>query len=254
MVELKTPAEIEAMRAAGRIVARALDAVRAHAAAGVRVRELDEVAAKVIADAGAEPLFLGHHPSGAPAPFPDTVCASLNDAVAHGVPTDERIEDGDVVSIDCGARLRGWCADAATTFIAGAADPADAAMIAATDRALRAGIEAARPGRTIGDVSEAIGGAARGAGYGMLADHGGHGIGRVMHEAPHVPNEGRGGRGMRLRPGLVLALEPMLTRGGDAYRIAPDGWTVRTADGSRAAHSEHTVAITADGPLVLTAP
>lgn len=255
MVELKTPTEIEQMRAAGRVVGRALAAVRRHAAVGVPVRELDEVAAKVIADAGAEPLFLGYRPPWAPvAPFPATICASVNDVVVHGIPTGERLRDGDVVSVDCGARLRGWCGDAAVSFIVGTADPADEALVAATDRALQAGIAAAQVGARLGDVSHAIAGAARAAGFPLLADHGGHGIGRAMHEDPYVPNEGTAGRGLRLRPGLVVALEPMLTRGGRRHRTDPDGWTVRTADGSRAAHSEHTVAITGDGPQLLTVP
>ncbi|ASU81964.1 methionine aminopeptidase [Nocardiopsis gilva YIM 90087] len=254
MVELKTPSEIEAMREAGRIVAQALDAVREHAAPGVPMAELDALARRVITDAGAEPLFLGYHPDWAPTPFPGTICASVNDAVVHGVPNGGRLRDGDVVSIDCGARLRGWCGDAAITFTVGRGDPADTALIAETERALSAGIEAARPGATLGDVSAAIGHVTRDAGYGAVADHGGHGIGRTMHEAPFVSNDGRGGRGMRLRPGLVLALEPMLTRGSGAYRTDADGWTVRTLDGSRAAHSEHTVAVTEDGPMVLTVP
>ncbi|MBB4935216.1 methionyl aminopeptidase [Lipingzhangella halophila] len=252
MVELKTPGEIDAMRAAGRIVARALAAVRERAAPGVQLRELDETAAKVIADAGAEPLFLGYHPDWAPIPFPGTICASVNDAVLHGIPTDLRLRDGDLVSVDCGARLHGWCGDAATTFVVGTAGPADTALIEAGERALRAGIKAARPGNTIGDIAAAIAGVARGAGYGILDDQGGHGIGHEMHEAPYVPNEGRAGRGMKLRPGLVVAIEPVLTGGDDAAWTAPDGWTVHAADGSRSTHCEHTVAVTTSGPRVLT--
>ncbi len=252
MVELKTPAEIDAMRAAGRIVAQALAAVRERAAAGVPLRELDATAAKVIAAAGAEPLFLGYHPGWAPIPFPATICASVNDAVLHGIPTDQQLHDGDVVSVDCGARLRGWCGDAATSFVVGNADPADTALIDVGERALRAGIEAVRPGTTVGDVAAAIAERARGAGYGILEDHGGHGIGRAMHEPPHMPNEGRPGRGMKLREGMVVAIEPVLTRRGDAAWTAPDGWTVHAADGSRATHCEHTVAVTKRGPRVLT--
>ncbi len=157
------------------------------------------------------------------------------------------------MSIDCGAVLDGWCGDAAVSFTVGTADPEDLALIAAAEDALARGVAAAVPGNRLGDIGAAIGGYVRSRGYGMLADHGGHGIGRRMHEDPHVPNEGRVGRGMRLRPGLVLAVEPMLhAGGGDAYRHDPDGWTLRTADGSRAAHCEHTVAITEDGPVVLT--
>jgi methionyl aminopeptidase len=253
MPELKTEAELAVMREAGQIVAAALDAARRHAAVGVSLRELDDVAAAVIAARGAQPLFLDYHPRWAPSPFPGVICASVNDVVVHGIPSDERLADGDLVSIDCGARFDGWCGDAAISFVVGEPDNRDLDLIATTERALDAGIAAARPGNTMGDIGDAISSVARGAGYGLLADHGGHGIGRRMHEDPSVPNEGRAGRGMRLEPGLVLALEPMLVAGGkDAYKVDRDGWTVRTNDGSRAAHAEHTVAVTATGPRVLT--
>jgi methionyl aminopeptidase len=253
MPELKSEAELAVMREAGQIVAAALDAARRQAAVGVTLRELDEVAATVIAARGAQPLFLHYHPRWAPTPFPGVICTSVNDVVVHGIPSDERLADGDLVSIDCGARFDGWCGDAAISFIVGEPDHRDVELIETTNQALEAGIAAARPGNTLGDVGEAIGKVVRGAGYGLLADHGGHGIGRRMHEDPSVPNEGRSGSGIRLEPGLVLALEPMLVAGGtDAYRVDRDGWTVRTKDGSRAAHSEHTVAVTATGPRVLT--
>jgi methionyl aminopeptidase len=254
MPELKTEAQIASMREAGQIVAAALDAAHRRAAVGVSLRELDDVAASVIAARGAQPLFLNYHPRWAPTPFPGVICASVNDVVVHGIPSDARLDDGDLVSIDCGARFDGWCGDAAISFIVGDPNPLDVELIETTVRALEAGIAAVRPGNTMGDVGEAIGSVARGAGYGLLADHGGHGIGRRMHEDPSVPNEGRAGRGLRFEPGLVLALEPMLVAGGtDAYRVDDDGWTVRTKDGSRAAHAEHTVAVTATGPRVLTA-
>ncbi|PTR22466.1 methionyl aminopeptidase [Rhodococcus sp. OK519] len=253
MVELKTQVEIQAMRAAGRVVADALAAVRANASVGVSLRELDAVAARTIADSGASPVFLNYRPSSAPYPFPGVICASVNDAVAHGIPSDYRLRDGDLVSIDGGATLDGWCGDAAISFVVGTADPADEALISATDEALRRGIAAAQPGNRLGDIGAAIGAYTRRLGYGLLADHGGHGIGRVMHEDPHVANEARAGKGMRLRPGLVLAIEPMLIAdGSDDYRHDPDGWTLRSLSGARAAHSEHTVAITDDGPVVLT--
>ena len=255
MIEVKAPEQVDAMRAAGRVVARALAAVREHAAVGVSLRELDRVAADVIRGDGAEPLFLDYHPSWAPTPFPGVICASVNDAVVHGIPTDRRLADGDLVSIDCGARLDGWSGDAAISFVVGEADPADTDLVDATEEALRAGIAAAVDGNRLGDISHAIAEVARARGYGLLADHGGHGIGREMHEDPFVPNEGRPGRGLRLRPGLVLALEPMLLAGGDsAYRKEADGWTLSTLDGSRAAHVEHTVAVTEHGPMLLTVP
>jgi methionyl aminopeptidase len=253
MVELKTEAEIEAMAAAGAVVAEALRAIVEHAKPGHTTADLDKVAADVLARHGAGSPFLNYHPSWAPSPFPAVLCASVNDAVVHGVPNGEVLADGDLVSVDFGATLRGWCGDAARSFIVGTPRPQDAALIATTDAALAAGIAAVRPGNTLGDVGYAIGKVARGAGYGMLADHGGHGIGRTMHEAPHVPNEGRPGKGMKLRPGLVIAIEPMLIADGtDDYTHDSDGWTLRTATGARAAHSEHTVAVTADGARILT--
>ncbi|MDI5979313.1 type I methionyl aminopeptidase [Amycolatopsis magusensis] len=253
MVEIKTPGEVDVMREAGRVVARALKAVRERAAIGVSLRELDEVAAQVIRDAGAKPNFLNYQPRPAPYPFPGVLCASVNDAVVHGIPNDYRLVDGDLVSIDCGAYIDGLHGDAAISFVVGEADPADLKLIEATTEALMAGVAQLVPGNKLGDVSHAIGVVGRRDGYGMLADHGGHGIGHAMHEDPHVPNEGRPARGLRLRPGMVFALEPMLIAGGrDEYRADSDGWTLRTADGSRAAHVELTVAVTEEGPRTLT--
>lgn len=243
------------MRQAGRVVANALQAVKSHAAVGVCLQDLDEVAAAAIADAGAQPAFLGYHPGWTSVPFPGVICASVNDAIVHGIPGGYRIADGDLVSIDCGAFLDGWCGDAAISFIVGTPDPVDHQLIEATEQALARGIAAARPGNKMGDIAYAIGGAARRAGYGLLPDCGGHGIGRAMHEEPHVPNDGRPGRGLKLQPGLVIAIEPMLMQGGkDDYYYDDDEWTLRSARGGRAAHSEHTVAITADGPVILTLP
>ncbi|MEU3016869.1 MULTISPECIES: type I methionyl aminopeptidase [unclassified Nocardiopsis] len=255
MVEIKTPEEIALMREAGRVVARALAAGRAAAAPGRTTADLDRAAAEVITEAGAEPLFLGYQPAWAPTPFPGVACVSVNDEIVHGVPGDRVLRDGDLVSLDCGARLRGWSADAAVSFVVGEADPADLALITATEAALARGIAAARPGDRVGDIGHAIATEARAAGYGLTADHGGHGIGRTMHEAPDIANDGRPGRGYRLTPGLVVAIEPMLVRGGsDGYAHGDDGWTVLSDDGTRAAHCEHTVAVTEDGPVVLTLP
>ncbi|OZM73748.1 type I methionyl aminopeptidase [Amycolatopsis antarctica] len=255
MIELKTVAELDIMREAGRVVARALAAVRERAAIGTSLLELDEIAAGVIRDAGAGSSFLGYQPRFAPSPFPGVLCTSVNDAVVHGVPTEYRLRDGDLLSIDFGAHLDGWHGDAAISFVVGEADPADLTLIETTEAGLAAGIEQVRPGAKLGDIGHAIAAVGRAAGYGLLADHGGHGIGRAMHEAPHVPNEARAGTGLRLRPGMVLAIEPMFVIGGtDAYRQGEDGWTLYTADGSRAAHVEHTVAVTEDGPRVLTVP
>lgn len=254
MVELKTSGEIEAMREAGRIVAQALAAARGHAAPGVTLRELDAVAHQVIRDAGATSPFLGYRPHFAMSAFPAVICTSVNSAALHGIPDDYRLAEGDLLSVDCGATLDGWTGDAAISFTVGEAErPSDARLIASAREALAAGIAAAVPDGRLGDISAAIGAVGRAAGYGISGDFGGHGIGRRMHEDPHVPNEGRAGRGLRLRPGLVLAIEPWFLAGGkDEYVIDDDGWTVRSADGSRAAHVEHSVAITEDGPKVLT--
>ncbi|MEV6740793.1 type I methionyl aminopeptidase [Streptomyces sp. NPDC051104] len=255
MVEIKTDAALDAMREAGRVVAQALAAAREAARVGVSLRELDEAARAVLAKAGARSPFLGYRPSFAPTPFPAVICTSVNDAVVHGIPTNYRLRDGDLVSIDCGAQLDGWTGDAAITFTVGTPRPSDVDLIDATRQALDAGIAAAQVGSRIGDISHAIGTVARKAGCGMPADFGGHGIGRRMHEDPHVPNRGRPGRGFHLRHGLVLAIEPMLMAGGqDTYRTDTDGWTLRTTDGSSAAHIEHTVAITDQGPRILTLP
>lgn len=255
MVEIKTDAGLEAMREAGRVVARVLAAVRKTAAVGVRTADLDETARAVLREAGARSPFLGYRPHFAPTPFPAVICVSVNDAVVHGIPDGRRLRDGDLVSVDCGAELDGWAADAAVSFIVGTARPADLALIDTARAALEAGIAAATVGNRIGDISHAVGTVAGAAGYGMPRDFGGHGIGRRMHEDPHVPNRGRPGRGYPLRHGLALAIEPMLMAGGhDHYHTDLDGWTLRTTDGSRAAHMEHTVAITDDGPRVLTLP
>jgi methionyl aminopeptidase len=244
----------KSLREAGRVVARAHEAMRETAKVGVTLKELDAVARDVLADHGAESAFLDYQPGFAPTPFPGVICSSVNDVIVHGIPSDQALEDGDLVSIDFGAILDGWVGDAAASFVVGTPRPDDE-LIAVTDRALYAGIEAAVPGNRIGDISHAIGTIAREHGYGMPEGWGGHGVGREMHEDPSVPNEGRAGRGLRLKPGLVIAIEPMFMAGGDdAFTIDADGWTVRTADGSRAAHSEHTIAITADGPEILTLP
>jgi methionyl aminopeptidase len=236
-------------------VATALAAVREEAAVGTSLLELDDVAAGVLADHGAISSFQHYHPHFAPTPFPAVICASVNDVIVHGIPSDYRLRDGDLVSIDFGAAVDGFHGDAAISFCVGSPDPADVALIADTQAALEAGIAAAVPGGRLGDVSAAVGRVGRGRGYGIPAGFGGHGVGRAMHEDPSVPNEGRPGRGLPLRPGLTIAIEPMFLAGGrDPFVTDADGWALRTADGSRAAHIEHTIAVTEDGPVVLTAP
>jgi methionyl aminopeptidase len=254
MVEYKTPGEIDAMHAAGQVLARILAAVREQAAPGVRLAELDATARDVLAQARATSPFLGYQPAFAGSPYPAVLCASVNDAALHDIPGRRRLKDGDLLSIDCGATLDGWTADAAISVQVGHFRQEDTRLIDTATQALRAGIAAAVPGGRLGDISAAIGAVGHDAGYGIPADFGGHGIGHAMHEDPHIPNAGRPGRGLRLVPGLVVAIEPWFLAGGiDECRIDPNGWTVRSTDGSRAAHVEHTVAITDDGPVVLTA-
>ncbi|MGY1618945.1 type I methionyl aminopeptidase [Geodermatophilus sp. SYSU D00691] len=254
MVELRTPGEIDAMRAAGEVVARVLAAARAAVVPGVRLRELDDLARSVLADAGATSPFLGYQPHRSMPPYPGVICTSVNDVALHGIPSARRLAEGDLLSIDAGAVLDGWVGDSAISLTVGTGAPADLALIDTAERALAAGIAAAVPGGRLGDVSAAIAAEGRAAGVGIDPSHGGHGVGRRMHEEPHVPNEGRAGRGLRLRAGLVIAIEPWFMAGGDDTSwIDDDGWGVRTSDGSRAAHVEHTVAVTDDGPRVLTA-
>jgi methionyl aminopeptidase len=254
MVEYKTPGEIDAMHAAGQVVARILAAVRAQAAPGVRLAELDATARDVLAEAGAVSPFLGYQPFPGLSPYPAVICTSVNDAALHDIPDRYRLADGDLLSVDCGATLDGWAGDAAISFQVGRADPANTRLITTAEQALRAGIAAAVPGARLGDISAAIGAAGRAGHYGIPVEFGGHGIGHAMHEDPHIPNIGRASRGLRLVPGLVIAIEPWFLGGGvDECAVDANGWTVRSTDGSRAAHVEHTVAVTADGPKVLTA-
>jgi methionyl aminopeptidase len=220
----------------------------------VRLADLDATARDVLAQARATSPFLGYQPAFADSPYPAVLCASVNDAALHDIPGRRRLREGDLLSLDCGVTLDGWTADAALSVQVGRARPEDTRLIETANAALRAGIAAAVPGGRLGDISAAIGTVGHGAGYGIPTDFGGHGIGHTMHEDPHIPNAGRPGRGLRLVPGLVVAIEPWFLAGGaDECRVDSNGWTVRSTDGSRAAHVEHTVAITEDGPVILTA-
>jgi methionyl aminopeptidase len=254
-IELKSPGEIAAMRVAGALVARTLAAVSAAARPGVSTGELDALAEQVIRDGGGVPSFLGYHD------YPASICTSVNDRIVHGIPSNAQVlGDGDLLSVDCGAIVDGWHGDAAVTLMAGTAAPADLALSAACEQALQAGIAAVLAGARLTDVSHAVQIAAEQAGrrdgvtYGIVREYGGHGIGTAMHMDPFLPNHGAPGQGPRLVPGMALAVEPMLTAGDPETRELDDGWTVVTADGSRAAHWEHSVAVTDDGPQVLTLP
>lgn len=253
MIELRTPAEIEAMRPAGAFVAQVLERLASEIAVGVDLLELDRIAHSMIRERGAESCYIDYHPSFGAMPFGKVLCTSVNDAVLHGLPHAYKIQDGDVVSVDFAASVDGWVADSALTVIAGSSrDPEDERLIETTQQALAAGIAAATVGNKVGDISAAIGDVCAAAGYSVNLDFGGHGVGRTMHGDPHIANDGRRGRGLKLKPGLVIAIEPWLLRTTDELFTDPDGWTLRSADGSRGAHSEHTVAVTPDGPLILT--
>jgi methionyl aminopeptidase len=252
VIELRTLTEIDEMRPAGRFVASVLTAVRDATTVGSNLLELDALAHQMIRDAGATSCYIDYHPSFGGSPFGKVLCTSINDAVLHGLPHDYTVADGDIVSIDFAANVDGWVCDSAISFIVGTPDPEDERIIRATEEALTAGIAVATVGNAIGDISAAIGDVAESYGYGVNLDFGGHGVGREMHGDPHVPNDGRAGRGYKLREGLVIAVEPWFMRTTDEIFTDPDGWTLRSVDGSRGAHSEHTIAITADGPVVLT--
>lgn len=253
MIELFTPTEIEQMRPAGAFVASVLTALREAADVGVNLLELDALAADMIKERGAESCYVDYHPSFGAMPFGKVLCTSVNDAVLHGLPHDYALRDGDLLSVDFAASVDGWVADSALSLVVGTPREEDLALIATTERALAAAIDVARVGNRLGDISHAIGDVAREAGLSVNLQFGGHGVGRVMHGDPHVSNDGRPGRGLPLKPGLVIAIEPWFMHGTDQIWTDPDGWTLRSADGSRGAHSEHTVAITAAGPIVLTA-
>ncbi len=250
---LKSPAEIDAMAAAGAALAECLDIVCGAAKEGVTLLELDEMAESAIRERGGVPAFLGYPGAPGAGDFPGSICSSLNDVVVHGIPSPEPLRDGDILSIDCGLILDGWVADSARTLPIGAISAAAAELISATETALQRGIEAARPGGHIGDIGAAVQGEVESAGFSVVRSLVGHGVGRSMHEEPQVPNFGRRGGGLEMEPGLVIAIEPMVNAGGHDVTLDDDRWTIRTQDGSLAAHSEHTVAITADGPRVLTA-
>jgi methionyl aminopeptidase len=219
---------------------------------GTNLLEIDEMAHAMIRERGAESCYIDYHPSFGASPFGKVICTSVNDAVLHGLPHDYALADGDLVTLDFAVSVDGWVADSALSFVVGTPREEDLRIIDTTERALDAAIGAAVVGNRIGDISAAIAAVSHGEGYSINTDFGGHGVGRIMHGDPHVPNDGRAGRGFPLREGLVFALEPWLLETTDELVTDPDGWTLRSVDGSRGAHSEHTVAVTADGPIILT--
>lgn len=251
MIIKKSRDELRRMAAAGAVVARAHEAVRDVLRPGITTWDLDQVAERVITRHGATPSFKGYRG------FPATLCTSRNHEIVHGIPSrDVRLDEGDVVSIDCGAVVDGYHGDSAVTLIVGGDDavsPPVQRLVAATREAMWAGIRAAAPGRRLGDVGAAIAAVAQRDSYGIVREYVGHGIGRALHEDPSVPNFGQPGRGLKLSRGWVIAIEPMFNLGSEDTVTLSDGWTVVTADGEVSAHWEHTIAVTEDGPLVLTA-
>lgn len=252
MIELRTPTQIEEMRPAGRFVASVITALIEKADVGVNLLELDELAHQMIRDQGAESCYIDYHPSFGASPFGRVLCTSVNEAVLHGLPHDYVLQDADLLSVDFAASVDGWVSDSAYSLVVGTPREEDLRLIDVSDRALGAGIEAAVVGNRLGDISHAIGSVARDAGLSVNLQFGGHGVGRTMHGDPHVANDGRPGRGFKLKSGLVIAIEPWFLHTTDEIYIDADGWTIKSQDGSRGAHMEHTIAITDDGPIVLT--
>jgi methionyl aminopeptidase len=252
VIELRSAAEIEAMKPAGHFVAEVLTELAARVRPGVNLLELDRVAHALIRARNATSSYIDYHPSFGATPFGKVLCTSVNDAVLHGLPFDYRLRDGDNVSLDFAAAVDGWVADSAITVSVGTPKERDVHMRETAERALAAGIAAALPGNRIGDISAAIGEVITDAGYAVNRSFGDHGVGRTMHQPPDVPNAGEPRRGLQLRPGLVIAIEPWFLAGIGKIRMDRDGWTIRSADRTRGVHVEHTVAITAGGPLVLT--
>ncbi len=248
MIQVKTPEQVARMREAGLVVGRTLEVLRDAVAPGLRTRDLDAIAEESIRSLGAVPSFKGYHG------FPATICASVNDEIVHGIPGDRKLVEGDIVSLDCGAIVDGWHGDAAITVPVGEVDPALVELMTACENAMWHGLAAARPGARLTDISHAVETAIRARGnYGIVEEYVGHGIGTELHQEPQVPNYGKPGRGPKMRPGIVLAIEPMVNAGRRHNRLLDDGWTVTTADGRPSAHFEHTVAVTAEGPWILTA-
>ncbi|HET9493226.1 MAG TPA: type I methionyl aminopeptidase [Chloroflexia bacterium] len=251
-IQLKSQDQIELMRIAGRILAQTLQRVSEHVRPGVTTLELDEIAYEFIKSQGAIPTFKGYHPHPSLPPFPGTLCTSVNEEIVHGIPSDRKLKEGDIITIDCGVIYRGWQGDSAVTVAVGKIKPELEKLLKTTQESLAAGIAQAKAGNRLGDISHAIEEKIRAGGYGAPREYGGHGIGRRLWEEPSVPNHGRAGTGVPLRPGMVIAIEPMLNLGGDETETLDDMWTVVTRDRKPSAHFEHTVAITKNGPDILT--
>lgn len=253
MIEVLNSRQLDQARPAGRFVGATLAELRRRTEPGTNLLDIDRWAADLIQRRGAVSCYVDYAPAFGRGPFGKVICTSVNDAVLHGLPHDYVLVDGDLLSLDFAVSVDGWVADAAISFVVGdQADPEDERLIDATRRALAVGITAAGTGKRIGDISYAIGQVLIGAGYPVNVDFGGHGVGSTMHQDPHIPNNGRAGRGFVLRPGLLLAIEPWVMRDTAELVVDDDGWTLRSRTGCRTAHTEHTIALTEDGPVILT--
>lgn len=253
MIELLTPTQLDEMRPAGTFVGEVLTALSEAADVGVNLLDLDSLAHEMIRKRGAESCYIDYHPSFGAMPFGKVLCTSVNDAVLHGLPHDYKLKDGDLASFDFAVSVDGWVCDSAVSVTVGTPRDEDVQLIAHAQEALDAAIAVARAGNKVGDISAAIGAVGRSHGLLINTQFGGHGVGRTMHGDPHIPNDGRPGRGFPLQPGLVIAIEPWFLHSTDEIVMDPDGWTIRSADGSRGAHVEHTIAITDGDPIVMTA-
>ncbi|MFD6638874.1 type I methionyl aminopeptidase [Micromonospora chalcea] len=255
MIEILSPTDVRRARDTGALVAHILQTLRSRTTVGTNLLDIDRQAQRMIVEAGAQSCYVDYEPSFGRGPFGHYICTSVNDAVLHGLPHDYALADGDLLSLDLAVSLGGVVADSAISFLVGDTQPPESvALIDATERALQAGIAAAGPGARVGDLSHAIGSVLTAAGYSVNTEFGGHGVGSTMHQDPHVSNTGRPGRGYKLRPGLLLALEPWVMADTATLVTDADGWTLRSATGCRTAHSEHTIAITDDGAEILTLP
>jgi methionyl aminopeptidase len=252
-IKIKRPQQIAALREANRLVAQTFVEIEKAIAPGVRLAELDRIATAYILDHGATPLYKDYR--GSPPthpPFPGTICASVNEEICHGLPDQRKLREGDIIGIDIGLRLDGWCGDACMTYAIGAVPPKVQQLLDVTQEALARGIDAAQPGARLTNIGAAIQTYVERFGFSVVREWGGHGVGRSLHEAPSVPHVGPAGRGPRLRPGMVFTIEPMINVGGPAWELLDDGWTVVTRDGSLSAQFEHTIAITDSGPSILS--
>ncbi len=253
MIKLKTPEEIQLMRIAGRVTAEVLEIMREAVRPGISTGELDRLAEEHIRRNNGIPAFKNYKPAANMTPFPGTICASVNEEVVHGIPDFSRIlQEGDIISVDVGAYVNGYCGDAACTYPVGEISPERMKLLKATEESLNRAISVAIAGNTLGDIGHAVEGYVKQFGYGVVRDYTGHGIGKKMHEAPQIPNYGRAGQGMTLKAGMTIAIEPMIMAGREKVKTGSNGWTVSTVDGSDAAHFERSIAILESGPEILT--